>query len=356
MTQPDINSIGAWFDRRGPNDDVVISSRVRLSRNLAGFCFPGVLSYNEEEKVKDLIINAVLHLEDKKDFQVCYLDSLKPLVRKLLLEKNLITQEFSIANNKVVIFKKPDTTCGMINETDHLKLASFACGLSLKDAYKSVDSIDVGLEANLNYAVSLEWGYLSSSLTNIGTGMRASLMLHLPALVSTSLISKAIKTIVQLGVSIKGFFSDGQDSLGDIYQISNQVSVGVSEKEILENLEEIALQIVNYERKAREEMLTKERVTVLDKIFRALGILLYCRSISAKEAIGLLSTVRMGLALDLLKGIELHVITGLIFTIQKYHIINMLGDDEEVDNMLVDYSRAKRIRETLSTLEISGGE
>ncbi len=356
MTRPDISTAGTWFDRQGPNDDVVLSSRVRLSRNLAGFCFPGLLSFNEEEKVKDLIVNAVSRLQDKNDFQIYYLDSLKPLARKLLLEKNLITQEFSIANNKVVILGTLDATCGMINETDHLKLAAFSCGLSLQDAYKSVDTIDVGLEANLNYAVSLEWGYLSSALTNIGTGMRASLMLHLPALVSTSLISKAIKTIVQLGVSIKGFFSDGQDSLGDIYQISNQVSVGVSEKEILENLEDIALQLVNYERKAREEMLKKERVTVLDKIFRALGILLYCRSLAAKEAIGLLSTVRMGLALNLLKGIDLHIITGLIFTIQKYHIINMLGDDEEIDNMLVDYTRAKLIRETLSTIEISGGE
>jgi protein arginine kinase len=356
MAQSELNTIGTWFDREGPQDDVVISSRVRLSRNLAGFCFPGVLAFDEEEKVKNLVINAFSALKEKEDFSVYQLDSLKPLSRKLLLEKNLITQEFSIANSKAVVLKKRNAMCAMINETDHLKMADFKSGLALKDAYKEVDALDVELEANLNYAVSLEWGYLSSSLTNIGTGMRASLMLHLPALVSTSLISKAIKTIVQLGVSIKGFFSDGQDSLGDIYQISNQVSLGVSEKEIIENLEDIAVQLVNYERKAKEEMLKKERVMVLDKIYRALGILLYCRSITAKEAIGLLSTLRTGLALNLLKGISIHMITALIFNIQKYHIINMLGDEEEVDNMLVDFTRAKLIRERLSTLEISGGE
>jgi protein arginine kinase len=356
MLKQDLREVGAWFKERGPHDDVVISSRIRLSRNIAGFCFPAALTYDDEENVKKMIVNAFKKLEKKNDYEIFYLDALDPLQKKLLLERNLISQEFSLANNKVVVVRKADAISGMINETDHLKLSSFKSGLSLQEAYKSVNDIDGGLEANLNYAVSLEWGYLSPSLTNIGTGMRASLMLHLPSLVITSLISKAIKTIVQLGVAIKGFFSDGQESLGDMYQISNQVSVGVSEKEIIENLEEIVIQLVNYERKAKEEMLQRERIVVLDRIYRALGVLLYCRSISAKEAIGLLSIIRLGLTLNLLKGLTLDIITALIFNIQKYHIIALLGDDEEVDNKLIDFTRAKLIRDTLSTVEISGGE
>ncbi len=356
MIRSDLKATGTWFKEKGPHDDVVISSRVRLSRNLAGFCFPGVLSYNEEESVRKLIIDAFEKLKNKENFNILYLDELCPLGKKLLLERNLISQEFSIANSKVVVVKKADTVSGMINETDHLKLSSFKSGLSLHEAYKKVNNIDVELEKHLNYAVSLEWGYLSSSLTNIGTGMRVSLMLHLPALVITGLISKAIKTIVQLGVSIKGFFSDGQESLGDMYQIANQVSVGVSEKEIIKNLEDIAVQLVNYERKAKEEMLGKERMTVLDKIYRALGILLYCRSITSKEAIGLLSAIRLGLTMNLLKGITKDAITTLIFNIQKYHIISLIGDDEEIDSKLIDFTRAELIRETLSTLEIGGGE
>lgn len=356
MIRSDLKTAGTWFKEKGPHDDVVISSRVRLSRNLAGFCFPGVLSYNEEESVRKLIVDAFENIKNKSNFKIFYLDELGPLEKKLLLERNIISQEFSIANSKVVVVEKTDAVSGMINETDHLKLSSFKSGLSLNDAYKKVNNVDVELEKQLNYAVSLEWGYLSSSLTNIGTGMRASLMMHLPALVITGLISKAIKTIVQLGVSIKGFFSDGKESLGDMYQIANQVSVGVSEKEIIENLEDIAIQLVNYERKAKEEMLNKERTAVLDKIYRALGILLYCRSISSKEAIGLLSAIRLGLTLNLLQGIAIDVITSLIFNIQKYHIISLLGDDEEIDNKLIDYTRAELIRESLSTLEISGGE
>jgi protein arginine kinase len=356
MIRSDLKTMGTWFKEKGPHDDVVISSRVRLSRNLAGFCFPGVLQHNEEENVKNKIVRAFEHLEDKESFKIFYLDKLVPLEKKLLLERNLVSKEFSIAPSKVVVIKEADTVSGMIIETDHLKLSAFKSGLSLNDAYKKVNNIDVELEKHLNYAVSLEWGYLSSSLTNIGTGMRASLMLHLPALVKIGLISKAIKTIVQLGVSIKGFFSNGNESLGDMYQIANQVSVGVSEKEIIENLEDIAVQLVNYERKAKEEMLGKERIAVMDRIYRALGTLLYCRSITSKEAISLLSEIRLGLTLKLLKGIAQDVITSLIFDTQKYHIISLLGDDEKIDNKLIDYTRAELIRETLSKLDISGGE
>jgi len=346
-----------WFRPKGPEDDVVISSRVRLSRNLEGFAFPFQMSTDEEREACQLIIQAIRdNSENKPHLGLLGLDDLHPLDRKLLLERNLISQDFSLGQNKFLALSEDGSLSVLINETDHLKLVALKSGFILKEAYAEVDKLDNLYEQKLDYAVSLEFGYLGPSLTNIGTGLRASFMLHLPALVFTSLISKAVKTIASFGLTVKGFFSDSEESLGDLYQISNQFSIGMSENEIIEHVEEIVLQIVHYERRAREELLNREPIVIKDKIFRALGTLLYAKSISSKEAMSLLSLVRLGIALGLISGVQVELISSLFFLCQKYHIQTVLGHVDEIDSKLIDYTRAKLIRESFTNVHVAGGE
>jgi protein arginine kinase len=345
-----------WFKQKGPEHDVVISSRVRLGRNIKGFSFPFQMTRDEEEKTKQTVISAVEHIAPVSPLSIFPLDAMSPLDRKLLLERNIISQEFSIGQNKALAMNDDGSLSLLINESDHLKMVSLKSGYDLAGAYADVDSVDTMLEQFIDYAVSLEWGYLSPILSNVGTQLRVSFMLHLPALVFTSLINKAVKTIASFGLSIKGFFSDSEESLGDIYQVSNHISIGMTEKEIVENLESIVLQIVQYERRAREEVLEKEPIAVKDKIFRALGILSYAKSITSKEAMNLLSLLRLGIAMELITGVALERVTSLFFLCQKYHIQTVLGNIDEIDTKLIDYTRAKLIRESLEGVNTPGGE
>ncbi|RPJ08095.1 MAG: ATP--guanido phosphotransferase, partial [Spirochaetaceae bacterium] len=217
----DLSRTAIWFKNPGPDNDVVLSSRVRLGRNLAGFPFPQTMTQEQESRARDQILDAFKNLDPSSGYTPYILDDLRLLDVKLLLERNIITQEYSLGKNKAVVFDSTGSVSVMINETDHLKMAAIQGGNRLKEAWQAVDSLDTALDEKLDYAVSLEWGYLGPFLTGVGTQMRASLMLHLPALVFTALISKAVKTIASFGLSIKGFFADGEESLGDIYQISN---------------------------------------------------------------------------------------------------------------------------------------
>jgi protein arginine kinase len=345
-----------WFKQEGPEQDVVISSRARLGRNLVGFSFPFQMTRDEEEKSKARVLEALALVRDPAPLSVYQVDAMSALERKLLLERNIISQEFSLLQNKALGLNDDGSLSLLVNESDHVKLVALRSGYDLGRAFADVDALDTRLEEHLEYAVSLEWGYLSPYLANIGTQVRVSFMLHLPALVFTSLINKAVKTIASFGLMIKGFFSDTEESLGDIYQVSNQIAIGMTEKEIMANLEEIVLQIVQYERRAREEMLEREPITVKDKVFRALGTLLYARSLGSREAMGHLSLVRLGLSLGLLKGIPLENVTALLFLCQKYHIQSLLDNIDEIDSKLIDYTRAKLIRESLEGIETPGGE
>jgi protein arginine kinase len=352
----DLEKKAFWFRRKGPDQDVVISSRARLSRNLSGFPFPFQMNKDDEDTAKRKVLEAVEKVSPPLGLEVYALDDMKALERKLLLERNIIPQDFSLLQNKALAMNDDGSVCLLVNETDHLKLVALKSGFDLEAAFESVDRIDSRLESLLDYAVSLEWGYLSPLITNIGTQLRVSYMLHLPALVFTSLITKAVKTIASCGLSIKGFFSDDDESLGDMYQVSNQVCIGLTENEIISNLREIVLQIVQYERRAREEMLEKEPIAVKDKIYRALGVLLYAKSIGTKEAMNLLSLVKLGISLGLIQGLEMEQVTSLLFLCQKYHIQTLLGNIDEIDTKLIDYTRAKLIRESLEGFRTPGGE
>ena len=336
----------SWFSTPGAEQDVAVSSRVRLSRNLLGIPFPPTLSKEEEQQVQCQVIDAFSTLPDH--FDPIYLDRLPALERKILLEQNIISQDFSVSPNKLVLLNEDRRISAMVNEEDHLRLACLDTGLCLKEVYEAANDLDSRLEDKLHFAASIEWGYLSSRLENAGTGLRASVMLHMSALATDGTIGWILKRINQMGLQIKGYWGEGDNSLGDMYQISNPVSIGLREKEILSSVEEAAREMVDYERKAREETMASRRIELEDRVHRAFGILGACRLISSKEAITLLSTVRLGVSLGIIKQPGMQAITALMIQAQKAHVQKSLDQtDDDADNKLVDYTRAKLIRHGL---------
>jgi protein arginine kinase len=351
-----------WFTESGQEGDVVVSSRVRLARNLVDHPFPEFMNRDVEVAVRDEVISAFAKLPGQSNklpgqgnFTILYMKDLTPLDRRVLLERNIITQDFSLAENKAVVLSQDESISVMINETDHLRISCIREGLTLSEVYEEVDRLDSLLENELHYSISLRWGYLNSNLTDIGTGMRASLMVHLPALVMTHLIEKALKAITQVGLVVKGFFGEGVSSLGDMYQIANQICLGLSEAEIVENLNSIVTPLINYERKARSELLTRKRDEVEDKVFRAYGILTNCRRIASREAIDLLSNLRLGISLGLIPKVPLEKINALFFLCQKSHVQKILVNSETASEIAeVDVQRAIIIREMLTEGETTG--
>jgi protein arginine kinase len=328
---------------------VVIASRVRLARNLKAYPFPGRCPADQETEYRERIIAAFRRLPNAKDFAIIYLDDLTALERRILFERNLISQGFSLEKQKAVVLSADETVAGIIGEDDHLRLVGMRSGACLEPLLARLEAIDVGLEDSLSFAVSAEWGYLNTAITNLGTGMKASMMLHLPALAMSGLIKRAVKASAQLGLSIRGFFSESMESLGDMYIIANEITIGLAEREIIGNLGRIAVQLAGYENRTREELMDKRRMDIEDRVFRAWGLLSSCRYLTLREAVESLSALRLGINLGLITALDAPTITALLFLTQKSHIQRVLQTQAEpADSKLIDYTRAKIIREALT--------
>ena len=259
-----------------------------------------------------------------------------------------MSQEYILHLNKNLVLSKDNLCSCIINDADHLRLSVFNGGLEVKKCARKADLLDCRLEHRLDYAASFEFGYLNTEVDNLGTGMRASVMMHLPALVKTNLIEKALKAVVQIGFTVKGFMGDDDHSLGSMYQVSNQFTIGQSETEIVEKLENLAMQISGYELKARTEIFEKKRTEVEDSVFRAYGLLTNCRLLSSNEAIENLSKLRMGISLGLI-DLPVEVCSSLIFLSQKSHIQKMIKDkDAGADEILIDYTRAEFVKTAIN--------
>ena len=337
-----------WFSRRGKADDVIISSRVRLSRNLNGYLYPGKMEKSDEQKVSGQVMKAFGSIDGNESWNYSELGNISPLDRKILLERNHISQDFSLHTGKSMLLTKDNLASCVVNEKDHIRMSFFDGGLSVENCSERADAVDRSVEKFLDYAVSFEFGYLNTEVDNLGTGMKASVMMHLPALVKTNLIEKALKAVVQIGFTVKGFMGDDDHSLGSMYQISNQFTIGHSENEIVEKLENLALQITDYERKAREEMLQKKKTEIEDAVFRAYGLLTNCRLLSSNEAIENLSMLRMGIGLGLIE-MPIEVCSSLIFLSQKSHIQKIIEDkDARSDETLIDFTRAGLVKKAVT--------
>lgn len=337
-----------WISEDGPDIDCILSSRIRLSRNLSGYAFPGTMSEEEEREISETITTVFEGEERGDDYVKIRLSDITPTERRLLLERNIINQEYTLQQDRDVYVHKIKDIYGITHDIDHVRLISYRAGLNIKEAYDDAGELDSILEDHLDFAASLDMGYMTTQVTNIGTGLKGSVMLHLPALSRSGLMERATKAVIQIGFEVKGFFDEDESSLGNIYQIANQYSFGESEQEILEKLENVTAQVVNYERKVREELVEKKRLVLEDEIYRAYGILGSCRLITAKEAIELLLQLRLGAVFGWM-DLEVGAVTSLLFGVQRAHVQYGRGKSAEYeDPMQLDYERAEMIREKLN--------
>ncbi|MCL4494596.1 MAG: protein arginine kinase [Firmicutes bacterium] len=296
----------AWMQAKGPDADIVLSSRIRLARNLKNTVFPNRLNDESAKKMLDQIEWAIGDLGSGWNMHFQKLDSLSPIHRQVQVEKHLISPALieEPVKYKALAVDEKESISIMVNEEDHLRIQILLSGLQLKEAWTIADQLDDVLEQRLDYAYDNHSGYLTACPTNIGTAMRASVMVHLPALVLTRQASQVFTTLAQIGMVVRGLYGEGSDAVGNIFQISNQVSLGLSEEEFIHNLATVTQQIVGRERHARQYLQDNAGVVLTDRVERAWGLLTHARIMSSEEALRLLSEVKLGQDLNLLPQTE----------------------------------------------------
>lgn len=327
------------------DNNIVISTRIRIARNLMDYPFPCKLNEKGMNQVNDKVRDALINGNSAiaKDFQYIDFDNMTDTMKVSLVEKHLVSPEF-ISNTKgrALLLLNDGTVSIMLNEEDHIRLQVIEKGLCLDDAYDLADKIDTLLDERLKFAFDNNLGYLTQCPTNLGTGMRASVMMHLPALKKAGAMKMLTANLGKLGLTIRGAYGEGSSSKGDIYQLSNQVSLGISEKSAIENLKNITNQIIQQELKQRETLL--KSIETKDTIMRSLGILKTAYIMTHKEAIKLLSNVRFGICAGLIDNINIEKINDLMTEIQPATLMTILGEalsPKDRDIKRAEYLRGK---------------
>ena len=332
--------------RKGPHDRIVMSSRVRLARNLKDSAFPGWAKKPERVRVLELIQPAVQALPEMKEAFAESMDSLSTLDKQILVERHLISREHAAKSaGSGLVLNRDETLCVMINEEDHLRMQALRPGLQLRQAWTAVDQADSTLERKLDYAFSTDWGYLTACPTNIGTGIRVSAMLHLPGLVLAEQINPIIQSVNKLGLAVRGLYGEGTEALGNVFQVSNQMTLGESESAIVERLEKVLAQIIEHEENARATLLEKKPKMVFNHIGRAYGILANAHSISSKETMNLLSLMRLGVDVGLFPGVDRALVDELFILTQPAHLQKQHTEKLSAEER--DLLRADMVRERL---------
>lgn len=327
-------------------NDIVISTRIRLARNLKEFPFPCKLDAKGRKAVAEKVKSAVTNSNSALAQQmVCMdLDSLTKIQRANLVESHLVSPEFvADTNGRELLLTKDNSISVMVNEEDHIRIQVILPGFDLDGAYNIADKTDTLFDENLNYAFDKRLGYLTQCPTNLGTGMRASVMLHLPALQRTKAIGRIAGNLSKLGLTIRGIFGEGSEPKGAMYQLSNQVTLGISEKAAMENLKNITLQLINQEKITRERLFNS--IEVQDVVSRSLGVLKYAKAISCEEAMALLSNVRMGVIAGEITDVQIEKINSLFTEVQPAAIMVKAGESLTPEKR--DIFRAKLISSSL---------
>lgn len=316
-----IADTGEWLKEEGPHRNIVISSRIRLARNLRDQPFPGWAKKTERLEIAKVIKAAIESLPEMKDAFSENLEELSPLEKQVLVERHLISREHAAKGiGSAVVMNVPQTLSFMINEEDHLRMQALSSGLQLSTVFDLINRADSELESMLNFAFHDELGYLTACPTNVGTGMRASAMLHLPGLVMNDLVNKIINSVNKIGLAVRGLHGEGSEAIGNLFQVSNQTTLGESEGEIIDRLNKVIETILEHERNARQMLLERRPVTLLDQIGRAYGILGQAHSIGSKEALNLLSIIKLGADLGLFPETSRHAVDQLFIETQPAHL------------------------------------
>lgn len=336
-----------WYLETGPEGDVVVSSRIRLARNITEFPFISRMTEEKSQKViknvKDALFSANGAVAD--NFEFYEMEKLTPARAMSLAERHLISPQFAKdKKGRALLLSNDDSVSIMLNEEDHIRIQTMLPGMQLKQALKTANIYDDLLDEKLHYAFDENIGYLTCCPTNLGTGLRASLMLHLPATFQAGALPSLEIALSKLGLTIRGTFGEGSDAKGSFYQVSNQITLGITEAEAVENLNTIAQQIISQERAIRES-LKKQTLQLEDKIYRSHGLLKSARLLSADEFMSLISDLRLGVTMGIVSDVSLEAINSLINEMQPATLV--AGAGRKLDAMGRDELRATKIREKL---------
>jgi len=338
----------SWINEKGPFNGVVISSRVRIARNIAGLPFSPMATGEVSQQIAGMVKKSIMESNSvlRGDFRFVPLKELTDLERYILLEKHLISPDL-VERSEVsaVLINHSQQISIMLNEEDHIRMQCIFPGCQLEKAWELLDRVDDIIEESVEYSFHEHLGYLTSCPTNVGTGMRASVMMHLPGLVATNYINAVLQTISKVGLTARGLYGEGSETAGDMYQISNQITLGPSEEEIIGNINIAVRQIMENEKMARQALLQSNRVEFEDRIWRSLGILTHARKLSLQEFMALLSQVRLGVDMEVIKHIDVIMLNELMVKCQPAHLQDYIGKQVSAEEL--DLVRADRVRSEL---------
>jgi protein arginine kinase len=344
-----IDSHSELTDTASSKCAIVLMTRIRLARNLAGQPFPGWAKPAQRASILESCREAVAAAPQMKRGLNIAVGELSDLEKQILVERHLISRELSGAKAGAgIIISKEQTLSVMVNEEDHLRIQTLRAGFQLKKAWNAINELDTALEENLDYAFSPTIGYLTACPTNLGTAMRASAMMHLPALVISSQMEKVVRAVNQLGMVVRGLFGEGSDASGSIFQISNQTTLGESEEDIIKRLNTVLNSIIEHERNAREKLLEADAGKLHDKIGRAFGILQNSHLLTSSEAMNLLSLIRLGIDFGAFPDDARATVDRLLIEAQPGHIQHLSKHDLEASAR--DFARAIRLRAEFAKL------
>jgi protein arginine kinase len=343
-----------WLRGDGPHHQIVVSSRVRLARNLRGMAFPGWAKKAERATILEKIRPTVEALPEMGDAYSLLCQELTALEKQVLVERHLISREHALRGvGSAVVMNRRQNLSIMINEEDHLRMQALRSGLQLRAAYKAINKVDTELEECLDFAFDSTLGYLTACPSNVGTGMRASAMLHVPGLVLSEQINQVIQAVNKIGLAVRGLYGEGTEALGNLFQISNQTTLGEKEEDIVDRLQKVILQIIEHEQNARQTLIQRRSKTLLDNIGRSYGILRHSHSMSSKEALNLLSLAKLGFDLGFYPNEMRAVADELFMETQPAHLQKDWHQKLAAEER--DVLRAEIIRKKLENLPSPDG-
>jgi protein arginine kinase len=350
-----INMRGEWMRGEGQDRDIVMSSRIRLARNLAQYPFLSRADDSVRVEIERTLRKQVTDLALGGRLTYFDVNQLEGIDRQFLVERQLISRELAESEgSRGVCISETENVSLMVNEEDHLRIQVLRSGFELDECWREIDHIDDMLEERVTYAFSEELGYLTACPTNVGTGIRVSVLLHLPALVLTKEISKVFQALQKISLAVRGLYGEGSQAMGDFYQISNQITLGRSEDQLLKNIRDVVPNIISYERKVRQALVKENRQTVHDKVSRAYGTLMSAQSISSEETMHLLSSVRMGITLGLIDDLPIPTVNELFIHTQPAHLQKLRK--VHLDSADRNTARASYLRQRLASARSNGDQ
>ncbi|MDB9741713.1 protein arginine kinase [Akkermansiaceae bacterium] len=339
-----------WMEAKNIDNSIVVSSRVRLARNVSGYAFPGWSEKKQRVELTDKICQSLETLGVMKNGFSHEFSDLSQLQKQVLVERHLISRELAArGEGAAAVIDRKQRISIMVNEEDHLRMQSIYAGLNIKKAYKVLSKVDTDLETKLTFAFDKDLGYITACPTNLGTGMRASAMLHLPGLSMSGQLSKVLNGISKIGLAVRGIFGEGTESIGYLFQISNQSTLGESEESIIDRLDTVLYQVMQHEQNAREKNLQDNSQKVIDEIGRSYGLLKYSHLMDSKEAYKHVSIVRLGAATGFFDPNIIKACDNWLLDIQPAHL--QLHAKKELDSNERDFIRAEILRDKLQNVD-----